>query len=46
MRVSRDVVFDEMASCYFEEEKIIGADVKENVVTKNAGLSSRVLSEP
>ena len=40
VRVSRDVVFDEMASWYLEENKAIGADVKESVVTKNAGPSS------
>ena len=46
MRVSRDVVFDEMASWYLEENKAIGADVKESVVTENAGPSSQVLSGP
>ena len=46
VRVSRDVVFDEMASWYLEENKAIGADVKESVVTENAGPSSQVLSGP
>ena len=46
VRVSRDVVFDEMASWYADVKHDIGADVKENVVTKNAGPSSQVLSGP
>ena len=45
MRVSRDVVFDEMASWYLEENKAIRADVKESVVIENAG-PSQVLSGP
>ena len=46
LRVSRDVVFDEMASWYADVEHHIGADVKDNVVTENAGPSSQVLSGP
>ena len=38
--VRRDVVFDEMASWYADVKHEIGADVKENVVTENAGPSS------
>ena len=34
------MVFDEMASWYLEENKAIGADVKESVVTENVGPSS------
>ncbi len=37
MRVSRDVVFDEMSSWYADVKDIIGADVDEHVVAKNAG---------
>ena len=46
MRVSRDVVFDEMASWYADVKHDIGVDVKDNVVTENAGPSSQVLSGP
>ncbi len=46
LRVSRDVVFDEMASWYADVKHDIGADVKENVVTEKAGPSSQVLSGP
>ena len=34
MRVSMDVVFDEMASWYAKAKQSVGADVKENVVKK------------
>jgi hypothetical protein len=37
MRVSRDVVFDEMSSWYADVKDSIGADAHEHVVTKNAG---------
>ena len=40
LRVSRDVVFDEMASWYADVKHEIGADVKENVVTEKVGPSS------
>lgn len=46
LRVSRDVIFDEMASWYADAKQLIGADVKCNVVTENAGPSSQVLSGP
>ena len=46
VRVSRDVVLDEMASGYAEVKHDIGADVKENAVTRNAGPSSQTLSGP
>ena len=46
VRVSRDVVFDEMASWYVEEKQVIGADVKDNAVAENASPSSQVLSGP
>ena len=45
MRVSRDVVFNKMASWYADVKHEIGADVKENVVTEKAG-PSQVLSGP
>jgi hypothetical protein len=37
MRVSRDVVFDEMNSWYADVKDTIGADADEHVVAKNAG---------
>ena len=40
MRVSKDVVFDEMASWYVEEKQVIGTDVKDNAVAENASPSS------
>jgi len=46
LRVSRDVVFDELASWYADLIHDIGADVKDNVVTENAGPSSQILSGP
>ena len=46
VRVNKDVVFDEMASWYAEVKHDIGADVKENAVTGNAGPSSHTLSGP
>ena len=46
LRMSRDVVFDELASWYAEVKHDIGADVKEHVVTEKAGPSSQVLSGP
>ncbi|MCO5603339.1 hypothetical protein L7F22_057489 [Adiantum nelumboides] len=44
VRVSRDVVFDEMASWYADLKHDIGADVTDKVVTKNASVSLQVLS--
>ena len=41
MSIVAGVVFDEMASWYANVKHEIGADVKENVVTKKAGPSSR-----
>jgi hypothetical protein len=46
MRVSRDVVFDEMNSWYADVKDTIGADADEHVVTKNAGQQSQTLSGP
>ena len=46
LRVSRDVVFDEMASWYADVKHEIGADVKENVMTEKASPSLQVLSGP
>ena len=46
LRVSRDVVFDEMASWYADVKHDIEAYVKENVVIEKAGPSSQVLSGP
>ena len=46
VRVSRDVVFDEMESWYVEGKQVIGADVKDNAVAENASPSSQVLSGP
>ena len=40
VRVSKDVVSNEMISWYADADHDIGADVKENVVTKNVGPSS------
>ncbi len=37
MRVSKDVVFDEMSSWYADVKDTIGVDVDEHVVAKNAG---------
>jgi len=37
MRVSRDVVFDEMSSWYADVKDFIGADAHEHVVAKNVG---------
>ncbi|MCO5596320.1 hypothetical protein L7F22_050381 [Adiantum nelumboides] len=44
VRVSRDVVFDEMASWYADLKHDIGADVTDKVVTKNVGPSLQVFS--
>ncbi len=46
MRVSRDVVFDEMNSWYANVKDSIGADAHEHVVAKNAGQQSQTLSGP
>jgi len=46
MRVSRDVVFDEMSSGYADVKDTIGADTDEHVVAKNAGQQSQTLSGP
>ncbi len=40
MRVSRDVVFDEMSSWYADVKDTIGVDANEHVVAKNAGQQS------
>jgi hypothetical protein len=40
MRVSRDVVFDEMSSWYANVKDTIRADADEHVVAKNAGQQS------
>ena len=40
VRVSKDVVFDEMESWYADAKHDIGADVKDNVVIENVGASS------
>ena len=39
LQVSRDVVFDEMASWYDNVKHDIGVDVKENMVTEKVGPS-------
>jgi len=46
MKVSKDVVFDEMSSWYANVKNTIGADVDEHVVAKNAGQQSQTLSGP
>jgi hypothetical protein len=46
MKVSRDVVFDEMSSWYADLKDTIGADANEHVVVKNASQQSQTLSEP
>jgi hypothetical protein len=40
MRVSRDVVFDEMNSWYADVKDTIGANANEHVVVKNVGQQS------
>jgi hypothetical protein len=37
MRVSKDVVFDEMSSWYADVKDSIGANAREHVVAKNVG---------
>ena len=44
--MSRDVVFDEMASWYSVIKDDSGADVYETMVTDNTGQQSQVLSGP
>jgi hypothetical protein len=46
MRVSKDVVFDEMSSWYADVKDTIGAVADEHVVAKNAGQQSQTLSGP
>jgi len=46
MRVSRDVVFDEMSSWYADVKNTIGVDVDEHVVAKDVGQQSQTLSGP
>jgi hypothetical protein len=46
MRVSRDVVFDEMSSWYADVKDSIGVDAHEHVVAKNASQQSQTLSGP
>ncbi|MCO5601999.1 hypothetical protein L7F22_056126 [Adiantum nelumboides] len=45
VRVSRDVVFDEMATWYADVKGYIGVDVKKSVVD-NSNVQSQVLSGP
>jgi hypothetical protein len=46
MRVSKDVVFDEMGSWYADVKDTIGAYANEHVVVKNADQQSQTLSRP
>jgi hypothetical protein len=46
MRVSKDVMFDEMSSWYVDVKDSIGANAHEHVVTKNASQQSQTLSGP
>ena len=46
VRVSRDVVFDELASWYAYVKDDIGADVKEDGSAENARAQSQTLSGP
>ncbi|MCO5567720.1 hypothetical protein L7F22_021414 [Adiantum nelumboides] len=46
LRVSRDVVFDEMAGWYSDIKDIIGADVKEPVDASSGKQESQTLSGP
>jgi hypothetical protein len=46
MKVSRDVVFDEMNSWYADVKDTIGVDANEHVVVNNAGQQSQTLSGP
>ena len=45
LRVSKDVVFDEMSSWY-SAKKVVGADLDENVVAENVRQESQTLSGP
>ena len=45
LRVSRDVVFDEM-STWYSAEKVCGADLDDNFVMQKASQESQVLSGP
>ena len=45
LRVSRDVVFNEMSSWY-SAKKVVGADLDENVVAENVRQESQTLSGP
>jgi len=46
MKVSKDVVFDEMSSWYADVKDCIGADAHKHVVAKNVGQQSQSLSGP
>jgi len=46
MKVSRDVVFDEMNNWYADVKDSIGADAHEHVGAKNVGQESQTLSGP
>jgi len=46
MRVSRDVVFDEMNRWYADVKNSIGANAHKHVVVKNVGQQSQTLSGP
>ena len=46
MRVSKDVVFDELTSWYADVKDELGADVKDHVVAENAKQQSQTLSGP
>jgi hypothetical protein len=46
MKVSRDVVFDEMSNWYADVKDSIGVNAHEHVVAKNAGQQSQTLSGP
>ena len=46
LRVSRDVVFDEMSSWYSDVNEDVGAEIKEKVVAQKIGQQSQTLSGP
>ena len=46
MRISKEVIFDELKRWYGDANHGIGANVKESAFAKNARLQSQVLSGP
>ena len=46
LRVSRDVVFDEMSSWYSDVNEDVGIEIEEKVVAQKIGQQSQTLSGP